>query len=292
MPAAAKASPIKTLELRTNGVLSQAWLARTLALPKTASLMELDLQKLQSRLLQEDQVLGASLMKALPDRLVVQISERSPVARLQVRWLGQDQTLLVARDGVIFAGEGFDERELSRLPYLIVSRESLVPDGGHFRPIAGMDVAAELLSKAGLEAEHLYARWFSVSLLRLRTDRRIDVTTKDGSVIAFSTTDDFFRQLAKLDTITDELAAKAPGSLATIDLTLGQNVPVTVIPVVTDPTTPASRPTPGRASNLAAAPAPEERSPRFDFARPNDAKSSPALFVLPHSQPKKTQREL
>jgi cell division protein FtsQ len=294
LPAAAKAAPVKAPELRTDGVLDNRWLARTLALPKSASLMELDLLKLQARLLAEDQVASATLTKVFPDRLVVQVSERSPVARLQVQWLGQRHTLLVARDGVVYAGEGYDPTVLETLPWLVVSPESLVPAGGHYRPIAGMELAAELLSKAGLEAEHLYNHWFAVSLLRLKTDRCIEVTTKEGSRILFSTTDDFFRQLAKLDTITDELVARAPGATATIDLTLGQNVPVTVNPAPAPNTTPApslSRAAPAsRPTGLASAPV--DALPHFSWSQPVTAASEQALFVLPHSQSKQTKREL
>ena len=250
---------MKAPELRTDGVLDHAWLARTLALPKNSSLVELDLQTLRQRLLAEDQVTSATLTKHFPDRLIVQITERSPVARVMTRWLDQERALLVARDGVIYAGEGYDPGILQTLPWL--DGVKITPIGGHFKPIEGMPIASELLNRARLEAEHLYATWHVVSLARLGSDRKLEVRTRDGlTTIYFSTNDDFFRQLAKLDYITESLAVSANGSKATIDLSLGRDVPV----MVTKP-------------NEVPAPAPSH--------------STPALFTSAFSQSKKFQRE-
>ncbi len=289
MPAVAKATPMKRPELRTDGVLTDAWLVRTLALRPNLSLAEVDLQALRTRLLGEPQVASATLTKHFPDRLIVQIAERSPLARVAVQWMGERHDLLVARDGVIYAGEGYEPSVLNTLPY--ISGVDIVPQRGGFRPIAGMAAAADLLARARLEAEHLYSTWFSISLARLQTDHRIDVTTTDGRVIYFSTTDDYFRQLAKLDTIYDALAARSPGAKATIDLTLGSDVPVTVVPLEPANPAPAGAPTPAptnTASKRASAAAPRG----FGFAEPATTRSESAFFILPSPQPRKIKREL
>jgi cell division septal protein FtsQ len=83
MPAVAKSMPVRAPELKTtrDGVLDDAWLARTLALPARVSLMELDLEALRVRLLADGQVFTANLTRQFPDRLIVHVTERSPVAR-------------------------------------------------------------------------------------------------------------------------------------------------------------------------------------------------------------------
>src|SRR5207245_591837 len=91
-------------KLKTDGVLDDEWLKRTLALPKSVSLVELDLAQLHEGLLADRQVLTASLTRNFPDRLMVQITERTPVARVMTELAGERQALLVARDGVVFAG--------------------------------------------------------------------------------------------------------------------------------------------------------------------------------------------
>ena len=293
MPAAARATPLRAPELRTDGVLDGAWLARTLALPAKTTLLELDLQKLRTRLLAEQQVATATLTKNFPDRLVVTISERNPVARVMTQMLGQKRALLVARDGVIYVGEGYDRATLETLPWL--DGVKIVPAGGGFRPIAGMEQAAELLSKARLEAEHLYSTWGVISLARLATDRKLEVRTKDGRVLVyFTTNDDFFRQLAKLDYIADALGSRDPAASAVIDLSLGQDVPVMVTPA------PAEEPAasgPRRVARLSSASTTRDEHAAMAFrpdlpADGDRPASHPTLFVPPHPQFSQPNREL
>ncbi len=313
MPAVAKATPMRPPELRTDGVLDGAWLLRTLALPEGASLMELDLATLRARLLAESQVAGATLTKHFPDRLVVQITERGPVARVMMQFLGQQKALLVGRDGVIYAGEGYDASILDTLPWL--DGVKITPDGGGFQPIAGMNAAAELLGKARLEADHLYAEWNVVSLARLQSDRKLEIRTKDGlRTIYFTTTDDFFRQLAKLDYITEALNAKAPGARAVIDLSLGQDVPVQVAALEAEGVRPAhpapavrtpepaaprlrwttARPEPGAGGagiQLRLPGSSASAAPSGTLLRTASAQPANAFFIPPRSQSKDTQRE-
>jgi hypothetical protein len=235
MPAAAKAVPILPPELRTDGVLTSAWLGRTLALPRGASLMSLDLEKLRTRLLGEGQVLTANLTRRFPDRLVVDITERTPVARVMADWGGQPRELLVARDGIVFAGEGHDRAMLETLPWLDglkISRR-----GEQFLPIEGIEAVSELLATARLEAEHLYRSWRVVSLARLAADRVIEVRTIEGVTIVFAAEaasasgtlrrQGFFRQLVRLDYLWDNVA-HVPGTRARVDLSLGREVPVMI----------------------------------------------------------------
>lgn len=298
MPAAAKTTPMKQPELRTDGVLNVAWLEQTLALPKQASLMELDLQKLRTRILADDQVVSATLTREFPNKLIVQITERSPVARIMTEWLGQQKALLVARDGVVYSGTGYAPELLETLPWL--DGVALTPEGGKFRRLAGMDVTSDLLAKARLEAEHLYATWHVVSLARLQSDRKIEVRTKDDTLVIFfssNANDDLFRQLVRLNYVCDGLAKKSFAK-ATIDLTLGSDVPVSIVPLPS--ATPAPAPSRGAgASALAAAGLarpPVDRSyaatDDFRLDRSSRPHAEQTLFVLQPSQSKRTKREL
>jgi hypothetical protein len=274
MPAVTKTVPVRPPELSTDGVLDQTWLARTLALPQGASLLELDLAALRTKLLANGQVLSATLTRTFPDRLQVQISERSPVARLMAVAGGRQQQFLVARDGVVFAGADFDPAVLDSLPWL--DGVTMVRQGSGYRPIMGMDTVAELLAKASLEADHLYRTWNVVSLARLESDAEIEVRTKNDATIVFSAAGDFFRQLARLDYTWDRLASLPP-SRVRIDLSLGADVPVTAQPLE-----PAAMTTKSKTAiaEVAMPPAPVVRD------------RSNAFFVLPSPPPNKIKREL
>jgi len=148
-----------------------------------------------------------------------------PVARLlaQDKDIGQ-RTLLIARDGVVYDGSGYDPIMIQTLPWL--DGVKLTRAGVGFQPIAGMESVADLLAKAKLEAEHLYATWKVASLARLESDGEIVVTTRDATKITFGINEDYFRQLANLDAILDASAAHPEKTLREINLAVGTQVPV------------------------------------------------------------------
>lgn len=257
--------PVKDVVLMTDGVLDQAWLLKTLALPKKATLLDLDLYQLRGRLMASGQVATASLTRNFPSTLTVVLSERSPVARVMAQ-LGTDapQPFLVARDGTVFGGLRFDQGMVDTLPWL--AGVKLVKQGDGFAPIAGMDQVAQLLARAKLDAEHLYRTWKIVSLARLATDNELEVQSADIPKIVFSTQEDFFVQLARLDSLIDTARAHTDQPMSQINLAIGAEVPVVF----------------SAADTVAA-------------SNPPAAKPSSASFVLPSFTPttsRPTKREL
>lgn len=233
---AVAAVPLTAPQLETDGFLSAdaTWLVRTLALPKNATLIALDLDQLRERLLAHGQVQTAVLTKVFPSTLKVRITERTPIARVRAQIGSQEpQVFLVARDGVMFAGAGIEDALLKTLPWL--DSLSVTRDIDGLARVAGMNVVADLLGKAKLEAEHLYAKWHLISLTRLNTDAEIDVQTTSGGLIVFSATSDFFTQIAKLDLTLDKLSAQG-AVFKRISLGNGRDVTVTlespVIPAI------------------------------------------------------------
>lgn len=229
LPAAAKSGVLRRIELRTSagGVLDDAWLRSALALPPGVTLTELDLPSLRARLLLDGQVEAASLSREFPDRLVVRLTERSPVARVRVETGGAPRDLLVSADGTVFRGAGFEPGLVDGLPWL--SGVSLVAEGGGFRPLPGMGTVAQLLSDAQFAALDVYRTWTSVSLARLSSDRELEVTTRNGSSVVFAESREYFGQLAKLDYLVDRLSG-TPAARVRIDLARGRNVPVRIDP--------------------------------------------------------------
>jgi len=187
--------------------------------------LALDLYQLRTRVLASGQVRTATLTRNFPSTLAVSLAERAPVARLAAQDRdAEPRTLLVARDGVVFDGVGYDPKMTETLPWLAGVKLTRV--GGAFQPIAGMTPVADLLAKAKLEAEHLYGTWRVVSLVRLESDAEIEVATRNGTKITFGINEDFYRQLANLDAILDAAQAHPEKSLREINLAVGAQVPV------------------------------------------------------------------
>jgi cell division protein FtsQ len=232
---ATQAEPVREVVPLSDGVLcgaqGSAWLGQVLGIPKTATLMELDLPRLQAKILASGQVKSAVLVKQFPSKLIVNLSERAPVARIMVEdSQGQQSQLLVARDGVVFAGVGYDVAFTDTLPWL--SGVKLSRNGASIQPIEGMEVVADLLAKAKYEAEQLYPLFQIVNLSRLKSDGAIEVSSPECDCVVFSTNEDFFQQLALLDSIRDTVRPTREMPLAKVDLTLGRDVAVSYRPVL------------------------------------------------------------
>ncbi len=228
MTPAAAAVPLAPPRLETDGFLGSdpGWLVRTLALPRGASLIGLDLDELRERLLAHSQVRTAVLTKIFPATLRVRITERMPVARVMAQLAnGDPQAFLVARDGVVFPGIGYEVTLLNSLPWLEPMKLARTVNG--FQVIEGMGAASDLIAKAQLEAEHLYSSWRVVSLARLNADAEIEVRTASGGTIVFSATTDYFTQLANLDLTLDRIAAQG-ATFKRINLANGRDVTVTL----------------------------------------------------------------
>ena len=220
--AVASSVPLRDIALRTDGVLDKAWVERTLDLPKGAGLMALNLSALQERLLATDQIRSAVVTRRFPDILVVNLQERSPVARIMAR-LGSaaPRVYMVARDGTVYQGTGYDRRLADGLPFLDGVKLSRSGDG--FSRIDGMDRVSDLLGTALASTPALYRTFRVVSLARLAADGTIEVRSTEVDSITFGAgTDGFYGQLARLDFILDETRRQNPSQpLKTVNLAVG-----------------------------------------------------------------------
>jgi len=230
---ASNAEPVREVVLRTDGVLDQAWIMRRLALAADATLIDLDLAMLRERLLADRQVITATLTRKFPATLEVSLSERSPVARINVRSGGAGSAprpQLVARDGVVYPGNGYDAHFLAELPWLGGVKLRRVTEvasfaAADFAPIFGMPLVAELLATARNEAPALYKTWRVVSLARLESDAEIEVKTDTIDRIIFNARESagFLRQVAQLDLLLDSVQPNA-GAISEINLAIGRMV--------------------------------------------------------------------
>jgi cell division protein FtsQ len=222
-----KSAIVKNISVRgQNLVVDQPWVMRTLALPRTADLMELDLFALQARLLASGQVRSAELTRKFPDTLVVSLEERSPVARVNVRFgEGDADTYLVSREGIVYQGACYKDEVLKSLPFL--AGVALRRSNGRLLPLEGMSVVADLLGTARVHAPALYRNWAIISLEKLASDGQVIVRSTDSGEVVFGTREDFFKQVARLDYIIDETRKNpAAAPLKSINLAVGEQVPV------------------------------------------------------------------
>lgn len=218
--------PVRTITVQSDGVLNRGWVEGVLELPQGIGLMELDLYALRARLMASGQVASAVLTREFPDTLRVVLAERSPIVRLKAQ-LGSDapREFLVARDGTVFIGEGYPSETTDSLPWLGGIR--LVREGSGFLPLSGVDRVSDLLATALAHAPRQYATWRIISLGRLATDGEIVVQSSEVGEIIFGTREDFYPQIARLDLILEQTAARPDQPLDRVNLAVGPSqVPV------------------------------------------------------------------
>jgi cell division protein FtsQ len=227
--------PVEQIILQTNGVLNDAWLRDTLRIEPRTTLMELDLYALRSRLKATGQVRTAVLVREFPATLRVTLEERFPVVRLKARLNGPEaRTFLVARDGTVFEGHGYEREFVRSMPWLGGVRLRRSGDG--FEPLAGLSQLADLLATARDGMPQRYATWRVVSLDRMSSDGQIVVQTADIPEIIFGVREDFYSQIARLDLILDETQRRAASPVRSINLAVGASQ----VPVALHQTPPAS----------------------------------------------------
>jgi len=248
LAAPAESAPLREIAMRTDGVLNLDWVKGTLQIAPGTGIMELDLPALRARLLASGQVRDAVVTRRFPDVLAVILEERSPVIRARVQ-TGENElsNLYVARDGAIFFGERYDESLVGGLPWLagVAFNRAVNGSGPGFAPVEGMEAVSDLLGTTRASAPGLAKDFQIISLARYASDGVLLVRTPDVAEIVFGTRDDFYRQLARLDYILDELRSRpeAP-AIRSINLAIGgQQVPVAFEPVSTSAATTVTRPT-------------------------------------------------
>ena len=269
LAAPAPSAPLREIVVRGDGVLNRAWVERTLGVRPGVPLMDLEIDALRDRLLESGQVKVAVVARRFPDVLAVTLEERSPVLRVRARTAdGVERHLFVARDGSVFVGEGYDDSVLLGLPWLGGVSLTRHLSGRGFSPVPGMDAVSDLLGTARASAPSLAKEFQTVSLARFARDGVILVRTPDVAEIAFGTRDDFYRQIARLDYILDQIRAKPDAApVRSINLAVGsRQVPVAFEPPAKEPK-PAASGASSRSARPASPPAPAQAPAPLTFFR-------------------------
>lgn len=161
--------PLRHIEFRTDGVLDRAWFEEDARLRPGLPLMEIDPVEIRLQLLQNGQIKQATVSLTLPDTLVVEVQERTPMLRARVAGLdGQPRIVLLAADGVVFQGDNYPHNALRRLPY--IGGVTFRPAGDLYLPVPEIPLLAPILAHLRERSAPLYDSFRIIDASQLASD--------------------------------------------------------------------------------------------------------------------------
>jgi len=261
---------VRNIDVATDGKLSRDAILKTAELTEGANIFQVNLLQLQERLRSLPQVEESRVQRVLPNKLVISIQERRPVA-----WVVAsdgvpptfENAFLVDRRGILLKPKG-SAPEYAGLPVILgVETSSLV--AGQALDKEEVKAALQLLRDV---AEILQTR-LQIQTIDVSKEYCLIVTDKQRSVVTFGT-DDLVLQLKRLERLMN-YCEKNSKELQTVNLLVQRNIPVTF--VQSTALEPEAGPTPS----------PEQVKPSGEASHPpvKTSKNSRARKV---SQPKKT----
>ncbi|MCC5835156.1 MAG: FtsQ-type POTRA domain-containing protein [Opitutales bacterium] len=212
---------VEQLDWESNGVLQRDWFYRNFPEVASSSMARIDVHQLKERLEHHGQIIEAHVTLRFPRTLKIELSEREPVLRARVRGENnQPKTVLIARDGTVYEGDGYPRSTLQRLPG--VTGVSLRHDGRRYLPLDDIAPVAALLDKARDTMPGIYRNWAVVSLAsyeasRERPLRLIEVVDRSGGRIVFAP-GQYDEQLGRLQRILNLSDERQMGRPSRIDL--------------------------------------------------------------------------
>lgn len=229
---------LKSLQVRTDGVLSVARLAEIANVAAGMNLMDLDLEQIREQVAKLPQVEKATVTRELPDRLHLVVRERIPVAWLSVPPMGirpwdMERGFLLDEEGHLFRCLDLNDG-MKSLPVVECFK---MPEPVEGAKIESEGVLAALKLVIGSDKRFL-ARGLTVKEVRVRDEWAVECHYASGLKVHFGIFD-YDRGLDDLALILDRMADSGR-ALATVNVAALKNIPVTFASTETAPTPPAA----------------------------------------------------
>jgi cell division protein FtsQ len=243
---------IADLQVQTDGSLSSDTVLAAADLHKGTNIFLVSLGRAQARVEAIPQVEKAQVTRQLPNRIVIEINERKPVA-----WIAPERGA-ATRQEVTSSSQSFlvDAHGLLLQPRKLMPQDYFLPiirnyTGGprsDGQESDGDEIKAALDLLHAEQDSPLAAR-FQIQEIDLAKHFGIEVTDRDGLQVLFGL-DDMDKQLKRLEVYLQPLD-QGPDKPHTINLMAERNVPVTFYPSPTPDAgaSPAPSPSPSAGNN-------------------------------------------
>jgi cell division protein FtsQ len=226
---------VKSIEVTSDGSLSRDSILTAAGVGQGQNIFSIELPKVQQRLIALPQVEDCRVERILPDKIVISVQERRPVA-----WVVPPDTssgsfnfedaYLVDRRGILLKTKSLAAEYLG-LPLIVGVNTSNCQEG---QPLE-LDVVKAALDLIHISSEVLQAR-FQIQSIDVSKKYCLIVTDKQRASVTFSP-DDLEWQMRRLETVLSYCDQNSR-ELQTVNLMAQRNVPVTFVPTA-QPAVPA-----------------------------------------------------
>ena len=220
-----KAGKIKKFELKTDGVISAAWIFKYIDLPKDVALSDINIFFIKELLDSVGQIKSSNVSRIYPDTLRVTISEYAPIAKIAVKPDAKIEYYLLSADGKFFKPVCISDESVARLPSLRGIKLILSDSGPLDYPFANILNEFLKCSAEKMPVECMKWRTIDLSELSSLTAPLISVISESGAEYVFAAKD-FEKQLDRLDYILKYSTRKPLIGITRIDLSLSDRAVV------------------------------------------------------------------
>jgi cell division protein FtsQ len=208
------------IEIDVQGSLQKRDILRAARIEKGMGLMKIDLRQVQRDIEKMPYVAEAEVARHLPNKIKIRVTERIPMARWTFPGSATHmrEVYTIDREGVLIRSRTNEQRTLPE----ITGFKLADPEAG--QKIESNEVLAAIQLLKYMERTSLRSV-MSVRSIDVSSPYNLQVLSGEGMVAQFRTTvlDQQLERLAKII----EISRQKDNPIATVDLTLDRNVPVT-----------------------------------------------------------------
>ena len=187
---------LKEVVFKTDGAITKAWAQERGLLPEKQNIAQIDVKKIQADFLAVAQIKAAAVAKIYPDKILIEIKERKPAARVAIA-----------------------QEAVADLPW--VMGIPLAQKNGGFEPYPPAGAIDELITSARAALPQSFETWRTINASELQsiTLPVMVVSTTDNVKIIFHAKNIKF-QLEKLEYILRYFEEEGLANVEKIDLSL------------------------------------------------------------------------
>lgn len=209
------APAIRTIEFKSDGVITSGWLGKLLSIPKDSTLSDINIFELRKTLEDISQIRTANVERVYPDVLRIVVVERKPIAKIELDSVQKSSEFLVADNGFIFRPICYSAEQMAK--FIRIEDANFTKD----RRFMDAEKFAKFVEYARKRFPSEVDTWqvANVSQMRSLTFPIIKIRTSGGTLIIFDITNPQ-EQFDKFDNVLRYSKGKSLNDFEKIDLTL------------------------------------------------------------------------